>query len=152
MEPALKQIADPLVDQNPVAVHILGICSALAVTTSMTKALTMSVALTVVPVLAAGIISAIRAHVPSQIRIIAQLTIIGASLFMVERDYTLAESAVYGLGTGIGWALAITAFAATRARLCYADIPRGLKGLGAAFIVAGIMSMGFSAFVGVGLP
>jgi Na+-transporting NADH:ubiquinone oxidoreductase subunit E len=78
--------------------------------------------------------------------------IIGGSLFMVERDYDLAQSAVYGLGTGIGWALAITAFAAIRERLRYADMPRGLEGLGAAFIVAGIMSMGFSAFAGVSLP
>lgn len=78
--------------------------------------------------------------------------IIGGSLFMVERDYDLAQSTVYGIGTGIGWALAITAFAAIRERLRYADMPRGLEGLGAAFIVAGIMSMGFSAFVGVSLP
>ncbi len=78
--------------------------------------------------------------------------IIGGSLFMVERDYDLAQSAVYGLGTGIGWALAITAFAAIRERLRYADMPKGLEGLGAAFIVAGIMSMGFSAFAGVSLP
>ncbi|MFE3837305.1 NADH:ubiquinone reductase (Na(+)-transporting) subunit E [Pseudogemmobacter sonorensis] len=78
--------------------------------------------------------------------------IIGGSLFMVERAYTFAESAVYGLGTGIGWALAITAFAAIRERLRYADMPKGLEGLGAAFIVGGIMSMGFSAFVGVRLP
>ncbi|RWR11084.1 NADH:ubiquinone reductase (Na(+)-transporting) subunit E [Paenirhodobacter populi] len=77
--------------------------------------------------------------------------IIGGSLFMVERDYTFTQSVVYGLGTGIGWALAITAFAAIRERLRYVDMPKGLEGLGAAFIVAGIMSMGFSAFVGVSL-
>jgi Na+-transporting NADH:ubiquinone oxidoreductase subunit D len=73
---ALKQLSDPLIDKNPVAVHILGICSALAVTTSMSTALTMSVALTVVVTLAAGIISAIRTHIPNQVRIILQLTII----------------------------------------------------------------------------
>jgi Na+-transporting NADH:ubiquinone oxidoreductase subunit E len=75
--------------------------------------------------------------------------IIGGSLFMVERQLDLAESAVFGLGTGIGWALAIVALAAIRERLRYADIPRGLEGLGIAFIVAGLMSMGFSAFVGI---
>lgn len=85
MKPALKQIADPLVDKNPVAVHILGICSALAVTTSMSTALTMSVALTVVLVLAAGIISAIRAHVSSQIRIIVQLTIIATLVILADQ-------------------------------------------------------------------
>jgi len=75
--------------------------------------------------------------------------IIGGSLFMVERQYTFAESAVYGVGTGIGWALAIVALAAIRERMRYANVPKGLEGLGIAFIVTGLMSMGFSAFVGV---
>ena len=78
--------------------------------------------------------------------------ILGGSLFMVERRYTLPESVVYGFGSGVGWALAIVAFAAIRERLRYADLPDGLRGLGTAFIVTGLMSMGFSAFVGVGLP
>ena len=75
--------------------------------------------------------------------------IIGGSLFMVERQLDLAESTVFGLGTGIGWALAIVTLAAIRERLRYASVPQGLEGLGIAFIVAGLMSMGFSAFVGV---
>ena len=75
--------------------------------------------------------------------------IIGGSLFMVERQLDLAESVVFGIGTGIGWALAIVTLAAIRERLRYANMPRGLEGLGIAFIVAGLMSMGFSAFVGV---
>jgi Na+-transporting NADH:ubiquinone oxidoreductase subunit E len=75
--------------------------------------------------------------------------IIGGSLFMVERRYDFAESAVYGLGTGIGWALAIVTLAAIRERLRYADVPKGLEGLGMAFIVTGLISMAFSAFVGV---
>jgi len=78
--------------------------------------------------------------------------ILGASLFMVERRYSLPESMIYGLGTGVGWALAIIAFAAIRERLRYADVPKGLRGLGLAFVVTGLMSMGFSAFVGVSLP
>ncbi len=78
--------------------------------------------------------------------------IIGGSLFMVERRYDLAESAVYGVGTGIGWALAIVTLAAIRERLRYASIPGGLEGLGIAFIVTGLMSMAFSGFVGVKLP
>jgi len=77
--------------------------------------------------------------------------VLGGSLFMVDRRYSLPESVVYGLGSGVGWALAIVAFAAIRERLRYADIPAGLRGLGIAFIVTGLMSMGFSAFVGVGL-
>ena len=78
--------------------------------------------------------------------------ILGGSLFMVERRYDLPESVVYGVGSGVGWALAIVAFAAIRERLRYADAPEGLRGLGLAFIVTGLMSMGFSAFVGVRLP
>lgn len=78
--------------------------------------------------------------------------ILGGSLFMVERRYDFPESVVYGIGSGIGWALAIVAFSAIRERLRYADVPDGLRGLGIAFIVTGLMSMGFSAFVGVNLP
>lgn len=75
--------------------------------------------------------------------------ILGGSLFMVERRYDFAESVVYGLGGGVGWALAIVALAAIRERLKYSDIPKGLQGLGMAFIVSGLMSMGFSAFSGM---
>ncbi len=78
--------------------------------------------------------------------------ILGGSLFMVERHYDFVESAVYGFGTGVGWALAIVTFAAIRERLRYTDIPNGLEGLGIAFIVTGLMSLGFSAFAGVGSP
>jgi Na+-transporting NADH:ubiquinone oxidoreductase subunit E len=76
--------------------------------------------------------------------------ILGGSLFMVERSYSFAESVVFGLGSGLGWALAIVIFAAIRERLKYADIPEGLQGLGINFIVAGIMSLGFMAFAGMG--
>ena len=76
--------------------------------------------------------------------------ILGGSLFMVERSYGFTESVVYGFGTGLGWALAIVIFAAIRERLKYADIPEGLQGLGINFIVAGIMSLGFMAFAGMG--
>ena len=76
--------------------------------------------------------------------------ILGGSLFMVERRLTLPESAAYGLGSVIGWALAIVTFAAIREKLRYADVPKGLRGLGLAFVVTGLMSMGFSALIGVG--
>ncbi|MGI9424728.1 MAG: NADH:ubiquinone reductase (Na(+)-transporting) subunit E, partial [Hyphomicrobiaceae bacterium] len=71
--------------------------------------------------------------------------ILGGSLFMAERSYTFAESIVYGFGSGLGWALAIAALAAIRERLNYSDIPEGLQGLGVAFIVSGVMSIGFTA-------
>ena len=77
--------------------------------------------------------------------------ILGASLFMVERDYTLADATVFGLGSGIGWALAIVALAAIREKLKYSDVPEPLRGLGATFIVVGLMSLGFMAFSGIQL-
>ncbi|MCB9535014.1 MAG: NADH:ubiquinone reductase (Na(+)-transporting) subunit E [Myxococcales bacterium] len=77
--------------------------------------------------------------------------ILGASLFMVERDYNFAESAVFGLGSGIGWALAVIALAAIREKMRYSDVPPQLRGLGITFIVAGLMAIGFMAFAGIQL-
>jgi Na+-transporting NADH:ubiquinone oxidoreductase subunit E len=77
--------------------------------------------------------------------------ILGGSLFMIERDYNLAESAVYGVGSGFGWALAITVMAGVREKLKYSDIPKGLEGIGITFISAGLMSLGFMAFSGIQL-
>ncbi len=77
--------------------------------------------------------------------------ILGGSLFMIERDYNLAESVVYGIGSGFGWALAITAMAGIREKLKYSDVPAGLQGLGITFITAGLMSLGFMAFSGIQL-
>ncbi|MGI9336115.1 MAG: NADH:ubiquinone reductase (Na(+)-transporting) subunit E [Gammaproteobacteria bacterium] len=76
--------------------------------------------------------------------------ILGGTLFMVERSYTFVESVVYGFGTGTGWALAIVMLAAIRERLKYSDIPEGLQGLGITFIIAGLMSLGFMGFSGIG--
>lgn len=75
--------------------------------------------------------------------------ILGASLFMVERDYTFAESAVFGLGAGVGWALAITALAGVREKLKYSDVPEGLRGLGITFISVGLISLCFMSFGGI---
>jgi len=75
--------------------------------------------------------------------------ILGASLFMVQREYDFAESLAYGFGAGVGWALAIVAFAAIRERLKYSDVPPGLQGLGLAFIVTGMLSLGFSGLAGI---
>jgi Na+-transporting NADH:ubiquinone oxidoreductase subunit E len=77
--------------------------------------------------------------------------ILGGTLFMVERDYNLAESAVYGVGSGLGWAMAITAIAGIREKLKYSDVPDGLQGLGITFITAGLMALGFMAFSGIQL-
>jgi Na+-transporting NADH:ubiquinone oxidoreductase subunit E len=77
--------------------------------------------------------------------------ILGGSLFMVERNYDFAESLVYGLGSGFGWALAIMALAAIREKLKYSDVPVGLQGLGITFIIAGLMSLAFMGFSGIQL-
>ena len=75
--------------------------------------------------------------------------ILGGSLFMVERDYNFAESCVYGLGAGIGWALAIMALAGIREKMRYSDVPAGLRGLGITFIVVGLMALAFMSFGGI---
>lgn len=78
--------------------------------------------------------------------------ILGGSLFMVERNYDLAQSTVFGLGAGVGFAIAVVMMGAIRARLVYADLPEGLRGLGITFILAGMMSLGFSAFAQMVAP
>ncbi len=75
--------------------------------------------------------------------------ILGASLFMVERDYTFVESAIFGLGAGVGWALAIAALAGVREKLKYSDVPEGLRGLGITFISVGLISLCFMSFGGI---
>lgn len=75
--------------------------------------------------------------------------ILGAALFMVERDYDFAESVVFGFGSGVGWALAIVALAGIREKLKYSDVPQGLQGLGITFITAGLMALGFMSFGGI---
>ena len=77
--------------------------------------------------------------------------ILGAALFMVNRDYTLGEATVFGLGSGVGWAIAIVALAAIREKLRYSNVPESLRGLGITFIVVGLMSLGFMAFSGISL-
>jgi Na+-transporting NADH:ubiquinone oxidoreductase subunit E len=77
--------------------------------------------------------------------------ILGGSLFMVNRDYTLGEATVFGAGSGIGFALAIVALAAIRERMRYSDVPASLRGLGITFITVGLMAIAFMAFSGIQL-
>lgn len=77
--------------------------------------------------------------------------ILGGSLLMVQRDYNFTESVVYGLGSGVGWALAICALAGIREKLKYSDVPDGLKGLGITFITVGLMALAFMSFSGIQL-
>ncbi|NQU56887.1 MAG: NADH:ubiquinone reductase (Na(+)-transporting) subunit E [Rhodospirillales bacterium] len=75
--------------------------------------------------------------------------ILGGSLFMVDRNYSFPESVVYGFGTGFGWLLAILALAGIREKLKYSDTPKGLQGMGMAFVVVGLISLGFLGFKGI---
>ncbi len=75
--------------------------------------------------------------------------ILGAALFMVQKDYTFVESAVYGVGVGLGWAIAIVGLAGLREKMRYSDVPDGLRGLGITFITVGIMSLAFLGISGI---
>jgi Na+-transporting NADH:ubiquinone oxidoreductase subunit E len=77
--------------------------------------------------------------------------ILGGSLFMVQRDYTLLEATTYGFTSGIGWFLAIIALAAIRERLKYSNVPDGLKGLGITMLITGLMGIAFMSFMGITL-
>lgn len=75
--------------------------------------------------------------------------ILGASLFMVQRDYSIVEATAYGAGSGFGWFLAIIALAAIREKLKYSNVPNGLKGLGITMILTGLMGIAFKSFIGI---
>jgi len=77
--------------------------------------------------------------------------IFGGVSFMVQREYNLLESVVYGVGSGVGWTLAIVALAGIREKMKYSDVPDGLRGLGITFVTAGLMALGFMSFSGIQL-
>lgn len=77
--------------------------------------------------------------------------IFGGVAFMVQREYDLVESAIYGIGSGVGWALAIVALAGIREKMKYSDVPDGLRGLGITFVTTGLMALGFMSFSGIQL-
>ena len=77
--------------------------------------------------------------------------ILGSSLFMIQRDYTLSEAAVFGVGGGIGWMLAIVALAAIREKMKYSNVPAPLKGLGITMFITGLMGLAFKSFIGIAL-
>jgi Na+-transporting NADH:ubiquinone oxidoreductase subunit E len=77
--------------------------------------------------------------------------ILGASLFMMNRDFNFSESLVYGVGSGVGWAIALILLAGIREKLKYSDVPEGLRGLGITFVTVGLMSLGFMSFGGISL-
>lgn len=78
-------------------------------------------------------------------------SILGSSLFMVQRDYTIVEATAFGFGSGTGFFLAIIALAAIREKLKYSHVPDGLKGLGITMLITGLMGLAFKSFIGVAL-
>lgn len=97
---------------------------------------------------APGLYAALGVFLPL---IAVNCAILGASLFMVERDYDFGESVVFGIGSGIGWFLAVVALASIRERMRYSNVPPGLRGLGITFILTGLIGIGFLAFSGIQL-
>ncbi len=79
-------------------------------------------------------------------------SILGAALFLPGKEFAFGESVVYGLGSGIGWFLAVVALAAIREKLSYSNVPKGLRGLGITFITVGLMAFAFLSFIGFKLP
>lgn len=77
--------------------------------------------------------------------------ILGATFFLVEREYDLAKSVNFGVSSGVGWALAIISMAAIRQRMRYSNVPKGLRGLGITMLVTGLIAMAFMAFAGISL-
>ena len=78
-------------------------------------------------------------------------SILGGSLFMVQRDYSIAEATVFGFGSGVGFALAMIALAAIREKLKYSNVPDGLKGLGITMLITGLMGIAFKSFIGLAI-
>ena len=133
MEAYLSLFVKAVFVENIALAFFLGMCTFLAVSKKVTTAFGLGVAVIVVQV------------------ITVNCAILGGSLFMVERDYGFGESVVYGLGSGLGWALAIVALAGIREKMRYSDVPHGLRGLGITFMTVGLMAMAFMAFSGIQL-
>jgi len=138
MEALLSLAIKAIFVENLALAFFLGMCTFLALSKKIETAIGLGIAVAVV--------QAITVPVNNLI-----LNYLLKSLFMVERDYTFVESTVYGISSGLGWALAIVALAGVREKLKYSDVPEGLQGLGITFITVGLMSLGFMAFSGIQL-
>ncbi len=139
----LKQGALSWANMPDVDLSFLGLISYIGVIAAMVQILEM-----VLDKYVPALYNALGIFLPL---ITVNCAILGGSLFMVERDYNFAESVTYGVGSGIGWALAIVVLAAIREKLKYSDPPEGLRGLGITFITVGLMAFGFLAFSGIQL-
>ena len=139
---------------NMIFAYFLGMCSYLAVSKTVKTSAGLGLAVTFVLVVTVPIetftpslYSALGIFLPL---IAVNCAILGCSLFMQERAFSnVGEAAVFGLGSGIGWLLAIVAIAAIREKLRYSKIPKGLQGVGISFIITGLMGIAFMAFMGI---
>lgn len=124
-----------------VSLEFLGLISYIGVIAAMVQILEMAL-----DRFAPALYNALGIFLPL---ITVNCAILGGSLFMVERNYNFAESITFGVGSGVGWALAIAALAGIREKLKYSDVPQGLRGLGITFMTVGLMALAFMSFGGM---
>ena len=140
-EGALKWLSPALAD---VDLSFLGLILFIAVIASATQLVEMAV-----EKFSPSLYASLGIFLPL---IAVNCAILGASLFMQQRDFGSAWTAtVYGAGSGIGWLIAIVGIAAIREKLAYSDIPKPLRGVGIAFIITGLMGIAFMSFLGIKL-
>ena len=138
---ALQWISPQFAD---VDLSFLSFIMFIAVIASMTQLVEM-----VIEKFSPGLYSSLGIFLPL---IAVNCAILGGSLFMQEREYgTLVEATVFGLGSGVGWFLAIVSIAAIREKLSYSNVPPPLRGLGITFILTGLMAIAFMSFMGIQL-
>ena len=145
MEHYISLFVKAIFIENMALSFFLGMCTFLAVSKKVSTAFGLGVAVTVVLGISVPANQFVFEHVA------VNCAIFGGVSFAVQREYTFAESAVYGVGAGLGWMLAIVALAGLTEKMKYADVPAGLKGLGITFITAGLMALGFMSFSGIQL-
>jgi Na+-transporting NADH:ubiquinone oxidoreductase subunit E len=138
---ALSWLGDGFTD---VDLSFLSFIMFIAVIASMVQLIEM-----IVEKFAPALYSALGVFLPL---IAVNCSILGGSLFMQERAFgTIAEATVYGIGSGVGWFLAIVAIAAIREKIRYSNVPAPLRGLGITFIITGLMGIAFMSFMGIKL-
>jgi len=138
---ALSWLGDGFAD---VDLSFLSFIMFIAVIASMVQLIEM-----IVEKFAPALYSALGVFLPL---IAVNCSILGGSLFMQERAFgTIAEATVYGIGSGVGWFLAIVAIAAIREKIRYSNVPAPLRGLGITFIITGLMGIAFMSFMGIKL-
>ena len=158
MEELLSTFVRSIFVDNMIFAYYLGMCSFLAVSKNVKTALGLGMAVTFILTCTLPINYMLEKFAPALYAslgiflplIAVNCAILGGSLFMQQKAFpNVGVATVYGLGSGIGWMLAIVGMAAIREKLAYSDIPKPLKGLGITFIITGLMGMAFMCFSGL---